>query len=450
MTAGPRVLVVAHYASVRHGGEASIPLRLFGRLHARGVPCWLVTDELYAEELALELPPEQFGCVTFVASPPGFWLAQRVGPRLPASLRPFNWGISQLGRQYAMVPVVRELVRAHDIEVVHQPISVSPVIPSPMVRLGAPVVMGPLNGGMELAPAFRGRDSKAAALVKRARPAFAGLLHRWWRGRVEAAAILVANDRTARLLPPAARLHVETLSDIGVVLGDWPVVEPPASEVTRYLFLGRLVGWKAVDLLLDAFAPVARQIPARLDIGGDGPERTRLLARARQLGISDYVHFHGWLSPARCAELIRTCDVFVSASLQESGGVAVLEAMATGRPVIAASWGGPATTVTEEVGIPVGVDTVRGLRHGLTDAMLSLAADPELRRRLGAAARRRVEEHYDWERLTDRLLGIYRRVIGEARTSGDRSGSRPGRARLRPPRGDGESDRALRDRALRR
>ncbi len=245
MTAGPRVLVVAHYASVRHGGEASIPLRLFGRLHARGVPCWLVTDELYAEELALELPPEQFGCVTFVVSPPGFWLAQRVGPRLPAALRPFNWGISQLGRQYAMVPVVRELVRAHDIEVVHQPISVSPVIPSPMVRLGAPVVMGPLNGGMELAPAFRDRDSKAAALVKRARPAFAGLLHRWWRGRVEAAAILVANDRTARLLrrPPGSTWrHCLTsgwCSEIGRSSSHRPQMSPGTSSS---------VGWSAGKL----------------------------------------------------------------------------------------------------------------------------------------------------------------------------------------------------------
>lgn len=415
----PRVLIVAHYASERVGGEASIPLRLFDRLSARGVPCWLVTHELYAEELAGELPSDQFSRVTFVPSLPGFSRLQRLGPRLPPALRTLSWGVSQLERQKAMLPVARRLVTEHGIDVVHQPVSVSPVIPSPMVRLGAPVVIGPLNGGMELPSAFRERDSLAYRLTKRARPAVAGLAHRWWRGRIDAAAVLVANERTARLLPSAARVRAEALSDIGVVLGAWPVVMQQPSDVTRYLFLGRLVSWKGVDVLLDAFTPVARQVSARLDIAGDGPERARLQAQARRLGISEHVRFHGWLSPAGCAELIRKCDVFVSASLQESGGVAVLEAMATGRPVIATDWGGLATTVTGETGIHVGVGTVHGLRQDFTDAMLRLARDPELRQRLGAAARRRVEQHYDWDLVTDRLLDIYHRVTaGATRTEG--------------------------------
>jgi glycosyltransferase involved in cell wall biosynthesis len=413
------VLVVAHYATEQRGGEGSIPLRLFGRLNARGLDCRLVTHDLFADELASSLPPDQFRRVTFVPSLRGFGTLQRVRPQLPAGLRTMAWGLTQLERQIAMVPVVRGLVREYGIDVVHQPISVSPVVPSPMVRLGAPVVMGPLNGGMDLPGAFSGRDSRAYALTKRARPALSRVLHHCWRGRLEAEVILVANERTAHFLPPAARTRVEMLSDIGVVLGDWPLVERPVPRITRYLFLGRLIGWKGVDLLLDAFAPVARQLPARLDIGGDGPERSRLEAQARRLGLVGHVRFHGWLSQTHCAELIRDCDVFVSPTLQEAGGVAVLEAMATGRPVIAAKWGGTATTVTPETGIPVGVETPEGFRQGLTAAMLRLARDPQLRQRLGAEGRRRVEVDYDWDVLTERLIAIYRRTIG---STGDHTG----------------------------
>jgi hypothetical protein len=104
-----------------------------------------------------------------------------------------------------MVPVARGLVRELAIDVVPQPISVSPVIPSPLTQLGAPVIMGPLNGGMELPPAFRDRDSRLYAPTKAARSVVATALNRLLRGRLEADAVLVANDRTRSLLPESIR-----------------------------------------------------------------------------------------------------------------------------------------------------------------------------------------------------------------------------------------------------
>ncbi len=434
------MLVVGHYASERTGGEGSIPLRLFGRLRARGVEAWLLTHDSSRAELAELLPAAEFSRVVFAAGLRGFGPLFTLGERLPPGLRTLAWGVTQLERQVAMVPLIRRTVRELAIDVVHQPISVSPVIPSPLTRLGAPVVMGPLNGGMELPPAFRGRDSGLYAVTKRARPVVAAALSTAVPGRRKASAVLVANERTRSLLPRAVAERAAELSDIGVVLSSWPQHEPATDgpveaasaaggadvstaggaaraaadraegRPARFLFAGRLVGWKGADILLEAFARAAGQVPAQLEIIGTGPEQASLQALAARLGIAGKVAFRGWLDPQDCARRMRACDVFVSASLQESGGIAVLEAMACGRPVIASAWGGHLGTVTAQTGILVGVSSRAGLVGGLADAMVRLAADPQLRRRLGAGGRRRVEARYDWDALINQTLSVYSRV----------------------------------------
>jgi glycosyltransferase involved in cell wall biosynthesis len=412
---GRRVLVVGHYASERSGGEGSIPLRLFGRLRARGVEAWLLTHVSARAELVQLLPAAELERVIFARGMRGFGPIYTLGERLPTGLRTIAWAVTQLERQVAMVPVVRRLVRELAIDVVHQPISVSPVIPSPLTRLGAPVVMGPLNGGMELPPAFAGRDSRLYALTKAARPALATALNRLMPGRPQADVILVANDRTRSLLPESVRRSATELSDIGVILDSWQVRdEPPirygataGSGATCFLFVGRLVGWKGVDILLDAFGVVRERVPALLEIVGDGPQRASLADQADHMGHGAGVSFLGWLKPEECARRMQACDVYVSPSLQESGGIAVLEAMACARPVIAAAWGGHLGSVDETVGVLVEVSSRAAMVQGLADAMVGLASDPGLRSRLGAGGRRLVEARYDWDVIVDRTLRVY-------------------------------------------
>jgi glycosyltransferase involved in cell wall biosynthesis len=407
----PRVLIVSHYAGERAGGEGSIPLRLFGRLRARGVEVWLLTHDSKRAELADVLPADQLDRVFFSPGLPGFGLIYTWGKRLPPAARTLAWGITQLERQLAMLPTVRNLVRELDIDVVHQPIGVSPVIPSPLMRVGAAVVMGPLNGGTRMPAGFTSRDSRVGALIKAIRPAAATVLNVAIRGRLTADAVLVANERTRSLLPRAVRDRALTLPDTGVILADWPAGELAAGPVarrarTRFLTVSRLVDLKGIDILLDAFAQVA-SVPAQLDIIGEGPARDRLAAQADRLGLSGRVRFLGWLDPADCAQAMRSCDVYVTASLQEAGGVSVLEAMSSARPVIATAWGGHLDTLDDTAGILVSVRSRDATVTGLAAAMAELAADPARQARLGAAGRRRVEENYDWDVLTERTLLIY-------------------------------------------
>lgn len=404
----PRVLVVAHYASAQLGGEALIPLELFRRLRERGVEAWLVTHASCQDELRTTLAADA-DRVVFVASLPGFGPLLPVGERLPVAARALAWGITQLERQLAMAPVVRRLVRELCIDVVHQPISVSPTIPSPIRRAGVPVVMGPLNGGMDLPPTFRSRDSRLNRLRKRSAPPLRGLLNRFLPGRLEAAVVLVANDRTRALLPSAVRGQIQQLSDIGVDVGQPPAVAGE-HEVPRICFVGRLVSLKGVDLLLRAFADVVALLPAQLSVVGDGPQRGELEQLTTALGITDQVTFTGWLDQDDRAEVLNDCDLFVFPSLQEAGGLVVLEAMAAGRPVVAARWGGPAELLDDDCAILLDVDNRQSFHQGLVLAIRELVDDPVRRRRLGLAGRRRVEREYDWRILVGRLLAVYQEV----------------------------------------
>ena len=408
-----RVLIASHYTSERLGGEAAIPLRLFKRLRRRGVDAWLVAHDGDREELLAEFADEPERLV-LTSSLPGMRPAFTWGEKLPDGPRLLAWGITQVERQMAMVPVIRRLVAELGIDVVHQPIGIAPGMPSPLRKLGAPLVVGPLNGGMVMPPAFRDRDPRLARFTQALRRPVGAAAHQVLRGKLEAAAVLVANERTRALLPAAAQRVTHPMPESAVVLADWP--EKPAAVApegaVRFVFLGRLVPYKSPDLAVRAFARSRARARAdvRLEIIGDGPLRTSLEALAEDLGVSEAVDFRGWLGKSEISDRLRAADVFLYPSLREPGGTVVLEAMASGLPSIVADWGGPAEYVRDDTGIRVDVSSPERFVDEMAGAMVTLAADPEGRRRAGAAARARVAAEYDWDVLVDRLLQLYARV----------------------------------------
>jgi glycosyltransferase involved in cell wall biosynthesis len=96
--------------------------------------------------------------------------------------------------------------------------------------------------------------------------------------------------------------------------------------------------------------------------------------------------------------------------------MACLEAMAVGRPVICLDLGGPALQVTEETGVKVSAITPEQVVNDLMEAMLLLASAPDCRKRMGEAARRRVIEHFDWDRKGEWMREGYQGVIAHRRT----------------------------------
>jgi glycosyltransferase involved in cell wall biosynthesis len=109
---------------------------------------------------------------------------------------------------------------------------------------------------------------------------------------------------------------------------------------------------------------------------------------------------------------MRSCDVFLFPSLRDGGGLVVVEAMAAGKPVICLDLGGPGLHVTKGCGIKVPASSPEQAVRDLAEALGQLYQDPELRLRMGRAARERAARLYHWDRLGERMLEIYQDALG--------------------------------------
>jgi glycosyltransferase involved in cell wall biosynthesis len=416
-----RVLVVAEHASRRYGGEAALPMHYYEYLRRRGVAAWLLTHERVKLEFEGNAHADQ---VLYVEERWShrvlWWLSQR----LPSRIETLTTGyLSRLSTQINQRRQIRQLVKSLAIDVVHQPMPVSPKEPSLLYGLGAPVVIGPLNGGMDFPPAFKSTDSVFGRSLLRGLRWLSHGLNVLAPGKLKAALILVANERTRLALPAGHAPRVEYMVENGVDLQLWqprePAQEAVAAGPTRYVFMGRLVDVKRVDLLLDAFAQASREQPMSLLVIGDGPLLPELKQQAAALGIlapdgesATGVHFAGWMTQLDAARRLKMQDCLVLPSIRECGGAVVLEAMAASLPVIAVDWGGPADYLDPSCGILIAPQNAQFLTQEMAKALVTLARDPVLRHQLGAQGRAKVEREFDWEKKIDAILSAYARAAG--------------------------------------
>ena len=179
----------------------------------------------------------------------------------------------------------------------------------------------------------------------------------------------------------------------------------PRSETIDVLYSGRITREKGVDLLADAFlAAHARDPRLRLLLAGGGPEQDRLRER-----LGGRASFLGWLSGAELARAYASADVFLFPSATDTFGQVILEAQASGLPVIAVAKGGPLSLIEDGVS-----GLLREADAGeLAEALLELAGSPLRRERLARAALRSVRAR-TWERALGLLGDGYRRALADA------------------------------------
>jgi glycosyltransferase involved in cell wall biosynthesis len=180
-------------------------------------------------------------------------------------------------------------------------------------------------------------------------------------------------------------------------------VEDGFSTPPVILTTARLDPQKGLDDLLAAAALVPE---ARFVLAGDGPQRDHLIARTESLGLSGRVSFLGLRHDV--PELLAGCDLFVLPSRYEGLPLAVLEAMAAGKPVVATAVAG-----TDEAVVPGLTGLLVPPEDGpaLAGAIRTVLGDPALAARLGRAGRERVERELTARTMGDRVTRIYRELL---------------------------------------
>ncbi len=475
MTFNKNILIVAENASLKFGGEAALPLHYFRTLRKRNIEAYLIIHERTRQEIEA-LFSEDMDRIYFISDTAIHLFLWRCGKLLPARLSYFTFGVLlRLTTQLIQRRTIKQIIKEKQIDIIHQPTPVSPKEPSMTFGMGLPVIFGPMNGGMKYPPGFSYLDNAVASQSLKIGEMFADFINFLIPGKRKATTLLVANQRSKEALPNGISGKVIELIENGVDLSVWQ--SKSQSEITarrkhssvnslgrpqaydsstfrgnlettrtkeschkidrsrkqdpvKFVFIGRLVDWKAVDLLLEAFKRVTEQLSVELEIIGDGIERNNLELKAQELGLiqagkqtpnqtlnstehinRDWVNFAGWLAQDKCAERLQSADVLVLPSLFECGGAVVLEAMTMGLPVIATKWGGPIDYLDESCGILVEPKSQDLFVGGLTDAMLKLAKSEELRMAMGQAGYQKIIERFDWEKKLDKMIDIYEEAI---------------------------------------
>lgn len=276
--------------------------------------------------------------------------------------------------------------------------------------LGAEIAPVCRQAGIPLIVIFHGYDAFLQATIERYAQSYQQLF-------TTAAALIVVSEPMRQQLialgAPPGRIQVNPCGvDPNRFVGAAPASVPP-----HFLAVGRFVGKKGPRLTIEAFAHTLAAVPhARLTMIGDGPLLPACRQRALELGLSHAIHFAGACSHAEVLQALQGSRALVQHSLrcpsgdQEGTPVALIEAQMVGLPVVSTLHAGiPSVVINGRTGFLVPEGDV----HGMAEAMIRLARDPQLAAAMGAAGRAHALEHHTMDRHINALAATIRAAISQ-------------------------------------
>ncbi|HMX25594.1 MAG TPA: glycosyltransferase family 4 protein, partial [Blastocatellia bacterium] len=316
--------------------------------------------------------------------------------------------------------LLNRLRREVEIDVIHQLNPVNKGLSLAMLGSGLPVVLG------VIVPSWPADAEEGAPKMSWSKRLLEGL-KMWGKRRLltlqqwQASALLVATPAARGNLHRAERVeHKIVHLPLGVDTGRFhPVREqdstgkeaeacPTRAEAPNILFLANLWRRKGIFTLLEAFDRVAREVPnCRLTIAGSGGEQAEVERRVAASHFRDRIELLGAVSRERTPELLRNCTLYCLTAYGEPFANSVLEALASGKPVVATAAGGIQEMIPDGGGRKVPPRDA----GALADALIEVLRSPELQAEMGRCNRQKAEQFFAWERVIDRLEGVYEQLI---------------------------------------
>ncbi|USN53960.1 MAG: glycosyltransferase family 4 protein [Candidatus Nomurabacteria bacterium] len=171
-------------------------------------------------------------------------------------------------------------------------------------------------------------------------------------------------------------------------------------------FVGRLVNYKRIPDLLEVVAELRNDMPnLQVKIIGSGPQQAKLEALTEQLGVSDRVHFSGFVEKhVDVLETMAKSHILCLPSSVEGFGIVLAEAMALGTPYVSSEL--PPTLEVTENGVG-GILYPPGNTHALEDAIRAILSNDDYARQLGEAGQNLARQRYDWQEIGQKLRSVY-------------------------------------------
>jgi glycosyltransferase involved in cell wall biosynthesis len=400
-----RVLLSAYACEPGKGSEPGIGWNWALGLARAGHEVWVLTraNNRAAIERALAGAPEANLHFLYYDLPPWARRWKRGARGIRTYYLLWQWGAYRKARRFC---------RETRVDLVHHLTFGVFRHPSFMGLLGLPFVFGPVGGGETAPRALRRSFPLRGVLADFARdlanwlvridPLMASVYRR-------AAVTLCKTAETLDRIPGKYRGKCRVHLEVGTSEDAHQLPRRRAGPARlRVLYVGRLLYWKGLHLGMMAFARLLERHPeAQLTVVGSGPDEAWLHALAQRLGIEASVTWIRWLERDAVLQVYPRHDVFLYPSLHDSSGNAVLEALAAGLPVVCLKLGGPGELVDGSCGVRVFAGKTAQVVRGLGRALVALADEPRLLRRMSDSAMRRARSQFSWARQIERMEALY-------------------------------------------
>ncbi len=309
---------------------------------------------------------------------------------------------------------VARLHQAHRYDLLHHVTFAAFRYPTALWGHGVPCLWGPVGGAESIPlsllpwshPVSLGRE-----LFRNVNNGLQTSQFSLLRARARASALTLVT--TLGMQQVFARLGLEStlMPTIGLNAAELPYrAHRPSDGKLKLLFVGNIIALKGIELALEALN--SAQTAATLTLIGCGNYLGRIKRQAAVLGFSEQVKFLGRLPRAEVLKVYADYDLFIFPSLHDTGGYAVIEAMANELPVICLDCGGPAVAVCGDCGIKVPVGSRSDIVAALAEAIRWYDGNRAALASHGQAARKVVLHRYDWDRKGEEMNQRYHEALG--------------------------------------
>ena len=330
--------------------------------------------------------------------------------------RPFVSYVYYLLWQFTAARVALEAHSSEHFDLVQHVTMASFRLPTFMWKLGIPLIFGPVGGGEDTPRALRrglglrGRLWDWPRRLSNFLVPFDPMMKATFS---YASQIVVTTNETLRELPSGYRAKTRVQSTIGIdPEGFQPpnhATASPGSARLNLLFAGRLLPWKGLHLGLRAMAGLGSEIKkVHLTVIGSGSDETRLKRLAQHLNIEQFVTWIPWMDRKDLIHFYSRFNLFLFPSLHDSGGLAVLEAMNFGVPVLCLDLGGPAMSVDDSCGRVISTEkqTEEEVVRRMSDCLSALLSNRSTLDSLSKAARVRAAS-LTWQAVVARTYDSF-------------------------------------------
>jgi len=310
----------------------------------------------------------------------------------------------------------RDRLIAKEFDLVHRVTPLSPTMSSLLARrcrkIGVPFMLGPLNGGVPWPKGFDKARRQEKEWLSYVRNAYK-LLPGFRSTRKNASAIVIGSRDTWQQMPGKYHAKCVYIPENAIDPARFTMRRTRRAELPiRAMFLGRLVPYKGADMLIEAAAELCKSGAIRIDIIGEGPERSKLQGLIERFGLQDSVTLHGNVPHTLVQNHLVNSDILSFPSVREFGGGVVVEAMAVGVVPVVCEYGGPAELVSPGTGVAVPIGSREEIIERFRAVLGELCQHPERIDAMSARAVERAHKQFTWPAKAQQSIAVYRWITG--------------------------------------